>query len=145
VNRINLARLLLMGLVIGVIVDVVEGIGTGWLLGAQFTAALAALGRGPLTVSEIVLFNLWGLIIGQATAVVYVGFRSRFGPGPLTALYAAVVIWVTGYFLHYLVLAIVGMPAGLMATVGAVGLVEIVVATIVGMHVYQEAPAPRAV
>jgi hypothetical protein len=142
-GRINVGRLLLMGLVTGIVVDVIEDVVTGWALGAQFTQALVALGRGPFTLAEIALFNLWGLIVGQAAAFVYVGLRARFGAGPVTAFYAALVIWVTAYFLHYWALAIIGMPAVLMVTVGVVGLVEIVVATIVGMHLYQEAQGLR--
>ena len=56
----------------------------------------------------------------------------------MTAIYAALTVWVLGYFLPYLGMAVLGLPGGLMVTVGAVGLVEIVFATIVGAYFYQE-------
>ena len=108
-------------------------------LGAQWEAGLAGLGRGPFGFGDIALFNLWALVIGFAAAWIYAGFRPRFGSGALTATYAALTVWVIGYFLRYTVMGMLGMPAGLMAIAGAAALVGTVVATIVGMHVYQEA------
>jgi hypothetical protein len=137
-GQINVSRLLAMGLVTGIIVALVEDVANGVFRGARWNAGLAGLGRTPLALGDITLFNLWALVIGFAAAWIYVGFRPRFGPGPRTATYAALTVWVIGYFLRYAVMWMLGMPAGLMAIAGAAALVGTVVAATVGMHVYQE-------
>jgi hypothetical protein len=136
--RINVGRLILSGIVTGIIVDIVEDVANGWLLGQQWNDALTALNRPPFTPTHLILFNIWGLIVGLATIWIYAGFRPRFGAGPRTAVYAALTTWVLAYFLCYLVLAMVGMPTGLMVTVAIIGLVEIIVAALIGMHLYRE-------
>ena len=138
-GKINVGRLILSGIIIAVIVDVVEGIMNGWVLAQRWTEAMAALGQPPLSVTGVVLFNIYGLVIGLSAAWIYVGFRPRFNPGHMTAILAALTTWVLGYFLPYLSLAIIGVSTGLMVTVGIVGLIEIVVATLVGAYFYQEA------
>jgi hypothetical protein len=137
-GRINVGRMIVSGTIIAVIVDIVEGIMNGWLLADQWTAAMAAVNQPPLGTGQIVGFNIYGLIIGLAAAWIYVGFRPRFGPGHKTAIYAALTVWVLGYFLPYFTFALTGMPVGLMVTIGIVGLVEITVATLVGAYFYRE-------
>ena len=137
-GKINVGRLIISGIVIGVFVDVIEGISNGWLLADRWTAALAALNHLPFSVSDIVAFNIYGLIVGFSAAWIYAGFRPRFGAGQTTAVYAALTVWVLGYFLPYLAMTILGMPLGLMVTVGIVGIVEIVVGTLIGAYFYQE-------
>lgn len=92
-GQINVSRLLAMGLVTGIIVALVEDVANGVFLGAQWDAGLAGLGRTPLSFGDIALLNLWALVIGFAAAWIYVGFRPRFGPGPLTATCAALTVF----------------------------------------------------
>jgi hypothetical protein len=138
-GKINVGRLILSGIIIAVIVDVIEGISNALVLAPRWTAALAAINQPPFTTGQIVGFNIYGLIVGLMAAWIYAGFRPRFGPGHLTAVYAALTTWVLGYGLAYLALGLLVMPADLMVTIGVVGLVEIVVATLVGTYFYQEA------
>jgi hypothetical protein len=87
------------------------------------------------------MFNLAGLLSGLISVWIYVGIRPRFGAGPITAVYAAIAVWlltsaipnfqfmwVLGLFEHHLTL---------FTTLGA--LVEIVVGTVLGAALYQEA------
>jgi hypothetical protein len=137
-QNINVGRVVLSGIITGVIVDIIEGLSNGWLLAAQWEAALATIGRPPFSVTAIVLFNVYGLIIGLSAAWIYAAFRPGFGAGPQTALYAALTTWVLGYFLPYFAIALIGLPVSLMVTIGIVGLVEIIVATEVGAYFYRD-------
>ena len=66
--------------------------------------------------------------------------RPRFGAGVKTAIYAGALTWVTAYFLATTTPVIMGViPLRMACVLVAVGLVEIVVATIVGAWLYKEA------
>jgi hypothetical protein len=137
-GKINIGRVIISGIIIGVIVDVIEGIMNGWLLSAQWTAAMAAMNQPPIGVGQVIGFNIYGLIIGLGAAWIYAGFRPRFGAGHRTALIAGLTVWVLAYFIPYFSFALTGLPIKLMVTIGIVGLVEIIVATLVGAYFYQE-------
>jgi hypothetical protein len=138
-GKINVGRVLISGIIIAVIIDIVEGVTNGLILAQQWTAAMATLNQPPLGVGQVIGFNIYGLIIGLTAAWIYAGFRPRFGAGHRTALITGLTVWVLGYFVPYLALALTGLPIGLMVTLGIVGLVEILVATLVGAYFYQEA------
>ena len=138
-RRINYGRMILSGIIIGVIVDIVEGLLNGWLIADQWEAALAAIGKPPFVVTDIIAFNVYGLIVGIMCAWIYAGFRPRFGAGHRTAILAALTTWVLGYFLVNATIVIMGAaPFGLMLIVAVVGLVEIIVASLVGNYFYRE-------
>lgn len=138
-GKINYGRVILSGIIAAIIINVIEDVVNGFFLGEWWNAAFAALNQPPITGGQIVLFNVWGLIIGLSAAWLYAGFRPRFGAGHHTALVAALTTWVMCYLLGYFAYAITGFPVGLMVTVAIVGLVEIVIATLVGAWFYQEA------
>lgn len=138
-DRINMGQMLVAGAVAGIIIDIIFGITNGVILAPQWTDGLKGLGQPPFGVGSVVIYNLWGLIAGFAAMWIYVGFRPRFGAGARTAVYAALTVWVTNVLVPFAVLATVGLPAGLMATVAVVGLVGVVVAAIIAMHIYREA------
>ncbi len=136
---INPGRLIVMGLVIGVVCDVIENI-AGYVLQGRWAAVMASIGRPELNAGQLVAFNVYGLVLGLATAWVYAGIRPRFGPGPRTATFAAVAAWVLGYVLSYATLAIMSVISpGFAVILALIGLVELVVGSIVAMHFYKEA------
>jgi hypothetical protein len=137
-TNINVGRVVQSGIIIGLIVDIVEAIFSGWLLDPEWAAALANLNQPPFGIAAIIIWNVWGLIIGLATAWIYVGFRPRFGPGPLTALYAGLTVWVVTFMLGYVALAQIGMPADLMIIEAIVGLFEITIGAVAGAYFYRE-------
>jgi hypothetical protein len=139
-GRINLGRVVVCGIIIGVVINVFEAIVNGWLLGAQWSGALVALGLPGLGVSQIVIFNVLALVVGLATAWLYAAIRPRFGAGHMTAIYAGLVVWILAYPLAYVTMAVMGlMPWGLMLIVSATSLVELIVATLIGCWFYKEA------
>jgi hypothetical protein len=142
VGKINFGRVIICGIVIGVVINIFEAVVNGWLLGAQWSGALVALGLPGLGVSQIVTFNVLALVVGVVTAWVYAAIRPRFGAGHLTAVYAGLVIWVLAYPLAYVTMAVMGlMPWSLMLIVSGTSLVEVIIATLVGCYFYKEQAA----
>jgi hypothetical protein len=69
----------------------------------------------------------------------YAAIRPRFGGGPKTALYAALLTWVTGYVLVDITPTIMGVfPMSMTWMLIGVGLLEIVLATLAGAWLYRE-------
>ncbi len=141
-GKINLGRVIAGGIVAGVIIDVVEYFINSKLLADQWNAFMEAQKLPMWGTNEIVAFNVMGLVIGLVAVWTYAAIRPRFGAGPKTAVYAALLIWVTAYVLASLSPLIMGMfPLALFLTMIGVGLVEIIVATVVGAFLYKEAEA----
>lgn len=139
-TRMNWGRLILGGLIAGVIIDVSEYVTNGMILTDQWAEAMKAIGK-PEEFSglQIVALNIWGLVMGVLALWLYAAIRPRFGAGPKTAICAGVVAWALGYLMgsagdfitHVL-------PRHLLAISIAVGLVEIIVATLAGAYFYPE-------
>ncbi len=111
----------------------------GVLLANQWTDLMASINRPVLGVREIVCFNIFGFAMGLVAVWTYAAIRPRFGAGPRTALYAALLTWVTGYVFVDITPTIMGVfPMSMTWMLIGVGLVEIVVATLVGAWLYKE-------
>jgi hypothetical protein len=93
-GKINVGRWILCGIVAGIAGNIIEALAEGLWLGPHWNAAMELLGKPPLGTTQIIEFNLVGLVIGFAATWIYVGIRPRFGAGPKTALYAGLVAWV---------------------------------------------------
>jgi len=139
-GNINLSRVLLGGIVAGIVINIFEGILNGAVLANQWATVMTGLGKsGTMSIKQIVAFNVWGLATGILMLGVYAAIRPRLGAGPKTAMLAGLLIWATAYvlgsaapvFLHL-------FPIGLVATGLAVGLVETLVAGVAGAYFYKE-------
>ena len=111
-----------------------------FLLRSEWISALAALGlTRPDIVASLALWLLGTAIGGMLAIGIYAAVRPRYGAGPKTALYVGVVFWIisalgpTVWWAHVLQL-----PAGLVASTLAAGLIADVVATVVGAWSYKE-------
>jgi hypothetical protein len=140
VGRINTGRVILGGIVAGIVADVLGFVVDGWLLAPQWNAGMKVLGRPELTTPQIVSFNVLGLVQGIFTIWLYAAIRPRFGPGPKTAVcaglaswFAAVLLanasfmWVTGLF-----------PTNLTVMTTFGGIFEWVIGALVGAALYNE-------
>lgn len=139
-KQINWNRLLLGGLVAGLIIDVVQWLLNGVLLGSEWRDAMQALGK-PLEENPVrsVFYVLLGLVYGMLAVWLYASIRPRYGAGPITALYAGTAVWLLGYCLPTLTWMPMGLfPAGLVSVAMLIGLIEILAATETGAWLYQE-------
>ncbi|HEY2445195.1 MAG TPA: hypothetical protein VGI20_05590 [Rhizomicrobium sp.] len=138
-GRIDLGRVLIGGVVAGIIIDIFEFVLNGWFLAGQWSDVMASLNRAPVGTSEIIAFNIIGLVTGIAVVWTYAAIRPRFGIGPGTAFIAALLTWIVGYVLADAPPAIMGIfPLKMVCIMIAVGLVEIVAATMAGAWLYRE-------
>jgi hypothetical protein len=138
-GKINLGRVILGGIVAGIIIDVVEYVLNAIVLADRWNAVMAAHNLPQFTTGAIIVFNIIGLVTGIAAVWTYAAIRPRFGEGPGTAFVAALLIWVVGYLLSDAGNAVVGVyPVSITVTLVGVGLVEIVIATLAGAFIYKE-------
>lgn len=65
--------------------------------------------------------------------------RPRFGAGPKTAVIVGVALWLSGYLMSLIGYQMMGLfSQSLLVTWGVVGLVEVVLASILGAWIYRE-------
>ncbi len=138
-SGINVQKWVISSVVAAVIMWVFEG-ASSFLYMDEMTAALEA---HNITVSMggsmIALSVLISLVAGFALMFIYVGIRPRFGAGPRTAVIAGVTLWFGGYLLSILGYSMLGMyGAGMLTLWAIIGLVELVVAALVGAKLYKE-------
>ena len=135
----NRGRVILGGLLAGVVINIVEFITNGVVLNSAWAQVVQSLGKPPLTVSSIVLFNVWGFLMGIASVWLYAAIRPRYGVGPATAIRAGVAAWVMSVFLVTVTNYAIGfVPVRLLVITSLVELIEIPVATVVGAWLYKE-------
>ena len=137
---IRYSRVLLGGLLAGLVINLFEFVLNAIVLKDAWAETMRRLGiTGEMTVTQIVLFDLWGFAMGILAVWTYAAIRPRFGSGPKAAGLAGLIMWAAGYALSLAPPVILHMfPKRLVAVVLAVGLVEIIVATIAGSAVYKE-------
>ena len=139
-GKINMGRVIIAGLVAGLVADVLGYLTDGILLASQWADGMKALGRTEFSPNQWIWFNALGLVSGIAVIWIYAAIRPRFGPGVKTAVCAGVAVWVVGSLLPNLGFMWFGglfpHPLTMMTTLG--GIVEIVVGAIVGASLYKE-------
>src|SRR5207253_3004811 len=90
----------------------------------------------------LVMFTVWGFLVGIFAVWLYAAIRPRYGAGPRTALCAGSAVWGLGYLLASVTTFVLHLfPRHLMAIGLAVGLVEVLVGTLAGAWFYREETA----
>ncbi|PYV63727.1 MAG: hypothetical protein DMG97_36975 [Acidobacteria bacterium] len=118
----NRGRVILGGLLAGVVINIVEFVTNG----------VAPTGA-------IVMFNVWGFLLGIAAVWLYAAIRPRYGSGPNTAIRAGLVAWALAVFLPNLSNYPLGLfPTRLLVISTVVALIELPLATVVGAWSYKE-------
>jgi hypothetical protein len=139
-GKINLGRVILGGIIAGIVADVLGFLVDGVLLASRWSNGMKRLGQGDLSTNQLILFNLLGIVCGIALIWIYAAIRPRFGAGVKTAIYAGLAVWVVGMLIPNLsfmwVSGLFGRHLTAYTTLG--GLVEIVVAAIAGASLYKE-------
>ena len=140
---INVNRVLAGGLVAGLVFDGYEAVMNGQIMAPQWAAIMASLNRPHYAASQILLFQLVGLVTGLAAVWTYAAIRPRFGSGPRTALIAAAITWLTAKAIVLAYPLISGIyPLQPMMTMLAFQVPEIALGTLAGAWVYREADRP---
>lgn len=143
-SRINGTRVIMGGVVAGLVINISETILNLVVLGDEMTAAMAAMGGG-LTSWAMPFFIIMAFIWGFALVWLYAAVRPRLGAGPRTALEVGGLFWLLVALLPTLSALAMGIPgytASAITTSLVWTLVELPVASVVGAWIYQEAPEP---
>lgn len=140
-GKVNLSRVILGGIVAGIIVNISEGLLHDVVMKAQFAEALKALGKTPPQSGTTLFWWLvWGFILGITAVWLYAAIRPRYGPGPATAARAGIAAWILSCVLMTIAMTNLDLfPFNPLVLVWT--LVEAIIATIAGAAVYKEVPA----
>jgi len=139
----NRGRVILGGLLAGVVINLVEFVTNGLVLKDSWAQVMQAMGKpAEPSGSAILLFNVWGFLLGMVAVWVYAAIRPRYGAGVGTAIRAGLAAWVLAVFLADLSLAGAGLlPVRMLVITALVELFEIPLATVVGAWIYKEEQA----
>lgn len=137
---INLTRWLIGGVVAGILIWLFEG-AASMLYYEQMQAALEARGLAmEMSAKVFAISILISLLAGLTLVFFYAAARPRFGPGPKTALIVAVALFLGSYLISLLGYELLGLvPTRLLVIWGVIGLTEMILATLVGAWLYNEA------
>jgi hypothetical protein len=139
-GKINIGRVILGGLIAGIVADVLGFLVDGLLLGSIWNDRMDKLNHPALSSTQLIELNLLGLACGIALIWIYAAIRPRFGAGVKTAIYAGLAVWVVGVLIPNLsFMYVMGLFGRLLTAYSTLGsLVEIVVAAIAGAALYKE-------
>jgi hypothetical protein len=140
-SGINVNRWLAGGVAAGILIWVLEGLSSMLLYMDEVEAALAAHSMSmELSAGVMVLAVVISLIVGLTLVFFYAAARPRFGPGPRTAIIVAVALWFGGWLPSLIGYGMIGLyPTGLLIQWAIVGLVELILAALLGGVIYREA------
>ena len=139
-GKINWGRVVLGGLLAGVVLNIVDFLYFGVIMKQAIDTAMQALGKRPGAMDSLVpLFVVVDFVTGIGLLWVYAAIRPRFGAGARTAVIAGVAVWFFVGLLHAIGEAPMGLLPQQVYTVGTVVmLVQYAVAGAVGAYVYKE-------
>lgn len=140
---INVKRVLVGGFVAGLIINV-SAVFMVPVVGNQMEAALEARGLPPMGAGAMAYFGGMSLVVGVVLVWLYAAVRPRLGPGPKTAVVVSVLVWLLAYFFANASNTVFGFLPIRLAVIGtAWGLVELIVAGILGARLYKEESLSR--
>lgn len=138
-GKIDMQKVLIGGLVAGVVLNVVDFVMFGIVLKDQMAAAMQALGKPPMSNAQIPWFVFLDFVAGVFLVWLYAAMRPRFGAGPATAVKAGLAGWFLGSLLVTLFMwPMALMPHNLMIITTVVALVQWPLAVVVGAKFYTE-------
>ncbi len=138
-NKINLARVILGGLVAGVVLNIGEFLLNDVVLGAQMREFFARFRLPEPGNRFLVVAVLLTFILGIVIVWMYAAMRPRLGPGPKTAVCAGLLAWFGIYFYSGVINGMVlQVPTNIVLIALVWGAVQYAVGAIAGAWLYKE-------
>lgn len=136
----NHARILIGGLVAGLILNIGEFLLNGVVLAKQMDEMFFRKCGLPMPgTSTFVILVVATFVLGIFIVYVYAAIRPRCGPGPKTAIYAGVIAWFGVYLYGSIVYWALGLlPTNVMTISIVWGFVEYALAALAGAWLYRE-------
>src|ERR1700681_3293658 len=132
-SRINFGRVLLGGLVAGLLMNVGEWLLNDKVLGSQMKDYFARHNFPQPTGQAIAVAIVMVFILGIVMVLGYAAIRPRFGAGPKTAIIAALFAWFGVYVYPNILGAAFGfVPPNILPIALVWGLVEYNIASLIG-------------
>jgi hypothetical protein len=141
-GKMNVARIIIGGLVAGLIINIAEGVTNGVLLGERWkawAARLAPVTDQPSSGTAMALWTILAFALGIIAIWLYAAVRPRFGAGMKTAVIVGFVLWILYWPLvtiQHMALGTVPMHMLFMGDLG--GLAGALLGTIAGAAIYKE-------
>jgi hypothetical protein len=137
-KSVNWGRVILGGILAGVVMNVSEFVLNEVVLKKANEDAMKALGKTmPESGGTIGVWIVLGFVIGIAAVWLYAAIRPRYGAGPGTAVKAGIAVWVLGSLYQTVVFWNLGLyPKNALLLVWT--LVEAIVSTVAGAWLYRE-------
>lgn len=136
-SRINVGRVIAGGLLAGLIANVLDFAVNAMWLAAEWDDGFRGLGLDPALISPLG-WIVSDFVFGLVMVWLYAAIRPRFGPGPKTAVLAAVVVWAIAHLAYGSFLFLGLFAQGLIVKSAAGALVAWVAAGLAGAAVYRE-------
>jgi hypothetical protein len=146
-TKINTGRVVLGGVVAGIIMFFGDGILHETLLGERWAQVMAGLGRSKGHGSEgMPYFAAYDLLKGLAAVWTYAAIRPRFGAGARTALFAGAITWLLTIPVPLLGLIPMNFFGRRLPALWSIyGIIPMLIAAIVGAWLYREEGSPAPV
>jgi hypothetical protein len=141
---INTQKVVVGGLVAGVVLNIIDFLTYGMILADRLKADLNAFMPGfgdanaAMETSVMIKYIVFDFVVGILLVWTYAAMRPRFGPGPQTATYVGLAYWVFGLIITSGFLQWGMMSTGLWWTIAIIWLVCLVLGSIAGAMVYKE-------
>jgi hypothetical protein len=136
----NYARIVLGGLVAGVVINIGEFLANEVVMKEQMQEMFRRFNIPEPSGSFIAVAVILTFALGILIVMLYAMIRPRFGPGPKTAICAALIVWfIIGVYMNILYGVLFGMSVGMIAIGVIWTLVEYCLAALAGAWVYKEA------
>jgi hypothetical protein len=141
VTKINIGRVLAGGLVAGVVANLLDFVWYQYLMVRDMEVMIQRLGLNRAVVEGTSLLVTWTVVdflYGILLVWTYAAFRPRCGPGPATAVYAALAPFaaVTMFMYGYTAMGVFAMNAFLKGSLFF--LITSVAAALTGASIYRE-------
>lgn len=143
-KKINLVRVLLGGLIAGVVLNIGEYLLNEVVLRDEMRADFSRLGLPMPGRDFIAKAVIATFVLGVVITYLYAAIRTQFGAGVKTAICAGLFGWFFVYLYTGVIYSGLGMMAMKVFWIGLVwGLVEYAVAAVAGAWPYKEAAEAR--
>ncbi len=139
-NNINFGRVLIGGLLAGLVLNIGEYLLNEVVLGSEMKAFFSKHNFQEPTGNFIAIAVAMTFVLGIVIVLTYALIRSRLGPGPKTAIIAGLLAWFAIYVYTGIVNGVLlGVPTNALLIGIVWGLVEYAAAAIAGAWAYKEA------
>ena len=137
----NIKKVVIGGIVAGLVLNIVDFL-SNYALAARMKAETDAFKPGlsaqMSTTSAMVSYIIMDFAMGVALVWTYAAIRPRFGSGPRTAIFAALLFWLLALIFYAGYRQMGMMSPGLWWTFAFIGLVNFLIAAVAGAAVYSE-------